>query len=243
MNKLLKLALAGSIFASGCTQLSTSSLTNPLALSTSTQQEAWVNKTGARADFKDTSECGIQAKIATKQIMAAENPSNNMFGQISGMVKESMEESQQVETCMLGKGYVKIKVAPGQVLPVAKQEAILPSPIAATALSTASQQEAWVNKMGVQADFKDTSDCGIQAKIATKQLTAKENTGSGILEQISGTAKESMQESQQVETCMLGKGYVKINIAPGQVLPISKREKRARIRANRLVNARRSVLQ
>lgn len=70
---LLMLSVSGFLL-DGCDAVKQLPMASSLAAGSSTgaaaQQEVWADKNGYQADYQDTTDCSIKAKVATKQIMA-----------------------------------------------------------------------------------------------------------------------------------------------------------------------------
>ncbi|KJV06865.1 hypothetical protein [Methylocucumis oryzae] len=108
---------------------------------------------------------------------------------------------------------------------------LIPSTLTSTTTSTtaaAPMQEVWLNAKSAQADYKTLSECQVKAKITTNQITATENPGSGILSQLGGMVKESLEESKQFDNCMIAKGYAKIKVASGQTFTTAQPDRKRR---------------
>lgn len=117
MNTPALLSVLSAILLSGCQNMpSPNNLANKFKPS-SQQAEIWLDKTGYQPSFKDNTDCKIQAQIATKQITNASGSHTGVLGIIGDMVNEEMENSDQLDNCMLSRGYVKIKAEPGHVYP------------------------------------------------------------------------------------------------------------------------------
>lgn len=120
---------ASTALLSGCPNIQPSDLTSNLSSSSSSskQIDVWVDKNGYQPDIQDKTNCSIQAKITAKQISAAQGAHKDILGMIGDKLGEVMEESSQLDSCMMSKGYVKIKTDPGQVFPQRPGTSIYPN--------------------------------------------------------------------------------------------------------------------
>ncbi len=127
MNKPLLLTLAiSSILLSACQDLPITALAGAAGVSlpaagganaTPAQQEVWVDGQGFQANPQDLSACNISAQVTTQQERKALGEHKSLVNILKDTVQDSMEQDNQLKTCMQGKNYVKVKAEPGKMPP------------------------------------------------------------------------------------------------------------------------------